>query len=623
MKFTMTPLIMFLAIFILFLLSIYFVHNVNKEGFISYHYNAIPLNQFYISQYSTSHLVYKLYDSIYFDNKNGNIIELFGKQFSNTSNNTKTTNIIDINGSSLTDIIVISRPLVSHSKMILRYYDNSVSDVKVDNSIIEHKMTNSYAYDMIPNESTLYSNQNISYNYQILYISWGNDTIIHIYDCSNMKNVNIGTYLFRNGYDPNQFTYQGNLTSSLGNYNMNDILNNQNNSFIPEMLYDVKKQNSLFQLTSNILFDTTCRYLIIRNRNSISVYDGTMDDDNISPKMIYSNITENGKIINTPNSINMDHFNKFRVLYIYDTEGSNLILYMAIPSTKKTVIAVLCKNPSSPNHLIIKNVKTFNQDNVGGSGLDGFEVPIVNLKPKIIEKPTEPVLCGANYITDIPNLNNPNNNNNDNNNNNNNNNNNYYNTHWNENHINDFLLTNKFKTPENEINPPTDSLGKNIDDFISNLSKIRISENTDSSGNKTIEYKGSLNRNNYLDSFIKQITGISLSEVPISSTTSTTTSLPTSTTTTTPSPSLPTPTSTSPLPTPVQINPPTQPFQKIDYGNDLSYVYTSSVLAPGPTFGNRLVPEGIPDYYSYYGAIPEKEPSNFIPLSSDFSKFGM
>ena len=50
-------------------------------------------------------------------------------------------------------------------------------------------MTNSYAYDIIPNESTLYSNQNISCNYQVLYISRGNNTIIHIYDCSNIKNV--------------------------------------------------------------------------------------------------------------------------------------------------------------------------------------------------------------------------------------------------------------------------------------------------------------------------------------------------------------------------------------------------------------------------------------------------
>ena len=41
-------------------------------------------------------------------------------------------------------------------------------------------MTNSYAHDIIPNESTSYSNQNISCNYQVLHISRGNNTIIHI-----------------------------------------------------------------------------------------------------------------------------------------------------------------------------------------------------------------------------------------------------------------------------------------------------------------------------------------------------------------------------------------------------------------------------------------------------------
>ena len=681
MNYKLTPLMMFIFILILFLISIYFVYNNTKiEGFISYNQSTPTLNQLYIAQYSKSNLVYKLFDSIYFDSINGNIIELFGKTFSNTIN-TKTTDIIDTIGSTLTDIIVISRPVVSHSKMTIRYYDNSTSTVLVDDSIIEKKITNSFIYDIIPNESTLYSNSNILYNYQILYISWGKDTLIHVYDCFPMNNVNIGTFLFRNGYDPIHYMYRGNITTPLNSYRLDNI--DTNNSFQPEILYDEKKQKSLFQLTSHVLFDTTCRHLIIRKNNTISVYDGTLDNDGINAKSIYSNIGEIGKIINTPDVINMNNFSEFRVLYISDIEGANLILYIAIPSTKKTVIAILSMNPSLSGYLMIKNIKTFNQDNIIGLGLDGFEVKNMENKITSNEKPTQPSLQGSTYLNNtintlpivkkdssIPSLDSVISN--------------YYKTYWNENQSlipdttnviqkNDYLLTNEFKSSNNNDNTVSNT---NINDLITTTSDIKRNENIDSSGNKTIEYNGNLFKNYSIDNFLKSITGITLSEnkFPVST--------PTSSLSMTPPPTIPSPTPTIPSPTltipstpptlttptltslppppslstspptvtslsipvskstinpsststststtvtsnttPVQILNPTEPYKKIDYGSDASY--KSSIQPPGPTFGNRIVPDGNVDYYSYYGSIPEKESSNFTSLSSDFSKFGV
>ena len=146
-------------------------------------------------------------------------------------------------------------------------------------------------------------------------------------------------------------------------------------------------------------------------------------------------------------------------MYILDTEGSNLILYIAIPSTKKTMIAILSVSSSVPGHLMLKNVKTFNQDNTNSSGLDGFDII---KKPKTIQPnaiPNQPSLQGTNYIQDtnssivkqdennssIPSLDSVIAN--------------YYKTYWNENQSlvpttnivnqrNDFLLTNDFKTSD-------------------------------------------------------------------------------------------------------------------------------------------------------------------------------
>ena len=642
----LTPLMMFLFILVLFLISIYFVYTIGKiEGFLSFNKTQPSLNQLYIYQYSISHYVYKVYDSIYFDSRNGNIVELFGQSYGDNKNETME---IDTIGSSLTDIVLISRPVMSNSNMIIRYYNNSSSDVKVDMSAIEDKTINSFVYGIIPNESVLQSNIKLSYNYQILYVSWGKDTVIHVYDCSPLKNVHIGTFLFRNGYDPVHYLYRGNLSSPLGVFKPDINQNNQNNSFQPEKLYDEKKQTSLFQLSSNILFDTTCRYLIVRKKGSINVYDGTIDKEGIRPTIIYSNIDKPGVIVNTPKSIIMSRFREFQVLYILDTEDSNLILYMAIPSTRKTMIAIISTSPSVVGHIMVKNVKTFNQDNTCESGLDGFEVKTVVNVSNVNPTPSTPVLQGSNIVTHgailqnesssslvssssstTPSLDSAISN--------------YFKTYWNEQTLaptsnnvkqqNDFLLTNEFKTSDSSKSSDSSNVkdlsGNDLHSLISNLTGIKISENVDSTGNKTIQYNGSLVRNNYLDSILKNITGIQLSDSNTAPpTTASTTSTPapptTASTTSTPAPPTTTSTTSTPVSSVIQAVPVrTQPYQKMDYGKDMAYVYSSSITTPKPTFDSRNVSEGNTDYYSYYGTLPEKESSNFKPIASDFSKFGV
>jgi hypothetical protein len=220
-------------------------------------------------------------------------------------------------------------------------------------------MTNSYNYSVVPNNINLETNTNITYNYQVLYISWGVDTILHIYDCTNTNNINIGSYLFRQSVDPVHYLYRGNLSSPIGSY-VEDT-DRKNNAYEEEALYDKYKQNELFQVSTNVLFDTTNRYLVIRKNNGISVYDGTLDSDG-NPNAVYSNIMTSGKVLNTPAEIVMTNFTTFQPLYIPDPNGSNFVLYIAIPSTKKTMIAVISMDPNIPGLLKIKNVITFNQD---------------------------------------------------------------------------------------------------------------------------------------------------------------------------------------------------------------------------------------------------------------------
>jgi hypothetical protein len=56
--------------------------------------------------------------------------------------------------------------------------------------------------------------------------------------------------------------------------------------------------------------------------------------------------------------------------------------------------------------------------------------------------------------------------------------------------------------------------------------------------------------------------------------------------------------------------------------NNLNQNYKSILEPQKPTFNDRITSETTSDNYSYYGKLPDKGSSEFIPITSDFSKFG-
>jgi hypothetical protein len=342
MKFKIKPLYVFIIILALLVFSI-FLSCYTFEGFIAFNKTTPPLNQVYISQYTKDNYLYKVYDSIYFDSANGNVIELFGTPFSDTTTTEKTTSNIDTIGSSLTDIVLMTRPLTQGAPLNITHYDKSQGELSVHESLIGKTITSNYQYSIVPNSTNYKSHANITYNYQVLYIPVGTDTILHIYDCTNTSNVNIGTYLFRNSHTPAISMYKGGLPTNLGSFVVDSHENN--NSYAVEPLYDSNKSTKTYQVSRNVLFDTTNRNLILKKGNSISVYNGSIGNDG-KPTMIYSNVSENGIISNTTASFSSKDFSTFEVLYILDTEHNSCVLYIPFPSSKKTVIAIISMDPT-------------------------------------------------------------------------------------------------------------------------------------------------------------------------------------------------------------------------------------------------------------------------------------
>ena len=377
MKFKIQPLYVFILILVLLILSI-FLSRSSYEGFIAFNKTTPSLNQVYIPQYTNNNYLYKVYDSIYFDSANGNVIELFGNPFSETIDKTITTSNVDTIGSSLTNIVLMTRPLTQNAPLNITHYDKTKGNLAVDASLIEKTVTSSHQYSIVPNSTNYKSNSNITYNYQVLYIPVGKDTIMHIYDCTNTSNVNIGTYLFRNGQTPVISMYKGGIPSNLGSFVIDNHENN--NSYVDEPLYDSSKSKKTYQVTRNVLFDTTNRNLILKKSNSISVYNGSVSDDG-KPKLLFSNITERGAISNTASSFNDRDFSTFEVLYILDTEHNSCVLYIPFPSSKKTVIAVISMDPTVLGLITVRNVVVFNPESE--NGVEGNNISIKKSEPNV------------------------------------------------------------------------------------------------------------------------------------------------------------------------------------------------------------------------------------------------
>ena len=377
MKFKIQPLYVFILILVLLILSI-FLSRSSYEGFIAFNKTTPSLNQVYIPQYTNNNYLYKVYDSIYFDSANGNVIELFGNPFSETIDKTITTSNVDTIGSSLTNIVLMTRPLTQNAPLNITHYDKTKGNLAVDASLIEKTVTSSHQYSIVPNSTNYKSNSNITYNYQVLYIPVGKDTIMHIYDCTNTSNVNIGTYLFRNGQTPVISMYKGGIPSNLGSFVIDNHENN--NSYVDEPLYDSSKSKKTYQVTRNVLFDTTNRNLILKKSNSISVYNGSVSDDS-KPKLLFSNITERGAISNTASSFNDRDFSTFEVLYILDTEHNSCVLYIPFPSSKKTVIAVISMDPTVLGLITVRNVVVFNPESE--NGVEGNNISIKKSEPNV------------------------------------------------------------------------------------------------------------------------------------------------------------------------------------------------------------------------------------------------
>lgn len=326
-----------------------------KEQFISYNKNIPVNNRVHIRQYSNKHYVVKIYDSIYFDEVNGNIVELFGRDIDNIDKKVKL----------ISNILILNR-----SKNDSGFESNVTLLNKLTPKINENQITDtiikSNKYIIWPN-STI--SESLKYNYQIIYICKEFDTILQVFNCDINNMNNICTYLFRKNEDPIRITYKNNINYSLKDIKTDTFDTNKYNTFV-KLNNDKSPFVSTFQLSKYIYYDVRTRFLLIYKDDIIHVYDGSTYLDDDTPKVI--NVKQDEYKVG--GNLKPTVHEKFKVLFMKDEDGGNFVTHIFIPIKNETVIIIYTMNKSIPGHINIVNYKTFGGNSPNGIVMDPSEM---------------------------------------------------------------------------------------------------------------------------------------------------------------------------------------------------------------------------------------------------------
>ena len=324
MTIKLSPLMLFLLLLIVLVISIVLGNSLNLEGFVSFGYNVNNLNNINIPQYNTSKTVNKLYDNIFYDNKNGNLIEVDSTTYSGNA---------DLTASTINSLYVTPRDGLTTTIYNGQISGNTVLSANTDKSI-SNALIPSYSCWIYPTQS------NNTDKYSALYLPWNDSTYIHLID--NTTNMNIGTYMFGPASTMSQNMYSNsaiNLITTSKNTSVFD-------TYVTDRYYDVSK--NLYKISDYIEFDISNANLIIQqNDGSIIIYDRFSNQQIVKTP---------GTISNTTSKITNSSFSSWLVT---DTVGQNLVLY--IRNALKTLVAVIQYDVTQRNYNLV-NVCRFNEN---------------------------------------------------------------------------------------------------------------------------------------------------------------------------------------------------------------------------------------------------------------------
>jgi hypothetical protein len=324
------PIFLFLLLLIVLVISVLMGNTITlttKESFVSFQEKKNPIDLVQIPTYSTTANVVKLYDNVFFDNKNGNVIEV---------DSSSSTGNIDATGLTISSTYVVPRLNNGSSISYSTKSDGKTVTAQDTKESLISPVSLSYNSYYYPTQSKQTS------TYNIFYFPWNDQTFVHIINKSTFSNVS--SFYFGPNNKMETFKYPLNSTIGITSYVPFTLPTSTNDL---EPLYEPTRP--LYMVGPNVRYDIQNGILLIKTTNdssskSINVYarDGS-----------YKTITSAGQY-SAPNSLANITFQPFVAL---DSVGQNIVLYL--PYQTFTVVALIGYGDTNKLSLVINNVCRF------------------------------------------------------------------------------------------------------------------------------------------------------------------------------------------------------------------------------------------------------------------------
>jgi len=338
----LTPLMIFLTMLVILVIvvALYNMWDGLSEGFVSYANDKSSLSSVLMTPYSTTNKVYKLYDNVFYDHMNGNLIEVDG-QTKNAGG--------DSSDSSITKLTIVPRVSDMRSAQEYSRGDNGSFSVPA----LESSIPPSYKSFIYTTHSENTGSE--SDKYVVLYMPWNTDTYIHI--LNKTAKTHVASYVF-NASNKVSYEHTSHPMSILQNGKIVETDQPVGNTLKIEDRYNTERE--IFALNDKIMFDIQSGGLIVedevgepneKKNTLIAQWRGSRPIPiiNDAEKATYGDdktLTNVGTSF-TPSIIN-------------NTSLNAQILYM--PYGKKTLVAVI--GHDIDNNIVINRVVRFLENGI-------------------------------------------------------------------------------------------------------------------------------------------------------------------------------------------------------------------------------------------------------------------
>tara|TARA_Y100000816_G_scaffold287239_1_gene269609 strand:- start:3121 stop:5079 length:1959 start_codon:yes stop_codon:yes gene_type:complete len=339
-----TPFIVLLLLLIVLVLFTLFCKSpfFQREGFITFLKNEDSMTEQIIPQYSDKK-VYKLYDNLFFDTKNGSLVEVDGTSDEATDENSK-----------IVENIIVT-PRIEQDTYIYKI-ENEDTEIELPNEILHSSL-----------KSKLYYTQSSHTNkYAVIYVPWDKKTFIHVINVSSSPFAQEGSFLFNEDETPQGKLLQG---ETLENMDCEEEMDPENNKDVLEPSYN--HERTVHQLCKHVKYDLKNGNLLVLNKEMTNIDIYNREDRNKETiQRFESNSTETeGSKKEYGNNTEYKDVS-YSVCTINDLGGKNTVLY--ISKGYETLVIILCKE--NENEIKIKNIKRFNPNGLyNGAKMGSYE----------------------------------------------------------------------------------------------------------------------------------------------------------------------------------------------------------------------------------------------------------